>query len=286
MVVWFFSIALLGAVNITKTPEILWALNPWHAIHFLATNGLPTNLAVLGSIILVVTGGEALFADMGHFGRKPIQVAWLNAVYPSLMLNYLGQGAYLLSGKEVVQQNLFYSMVPESLLYPMVALATTSTIIASQALITGAFSLTAQANAMNLLPRFRTHHTSSHQQGQIYLPFVNWTLLAGCLYLVYSRGSSSNLAAAYGLAVSGVMLVTSLAMCFISRTEWGWSPLKVGLTFGLFSAIDSAFLDCQQSEIHARRLSALPHRHFPLLHNDHMAQRPIRCGKCLCQFHH
>ena len=242
MVLWFFSIGALGLVNVLDTPQILWALNPWHAIHFLATNGLPTNLAVLGSIILVVTGGEALFADMGHFGRKPIQVAWLNVVYPCLVMSYLGQGAYLLSGKEVIQKNLFYSMVPESLLYPMVGLATVATVIASQALITGAFSLTAQANALGLLPRVRTHHTSSHQQGQIYLPFVNWTLLGGCLYLVYSRGSSSNLAAAYGLAVSGVMLVTSLAMCFISHKEWGWSIWKVGLIFGTFSLIDSCFL--------------------------------------------
>ncbi|MBX9652068.1 KUP/HAK/KT family potassium transporter [bacterium] len=242
MVMWFCSIGILGAMQILKTPSILWALNPWHAMHFLSTNPLHTNLEVLGSIILVVTGGEALFADMGHFGRKPIQVAWLNVVYPFLMLNYLGQGAYLLSGQTVIQKNLFYSMVPESLLYPMVGLATAATVIASQALITGAYSLTAQANALGLLPRFRTHHTSSHQQGQIYLPFVNWSLLAGCLYLVFSRGSSSNLAAAYGLAVSGVMLVTSLAMCFISHKEWGWSPLKVALTFGLFSIIDSAFL--------------------------------------------
>lgn len=244
MVLWFSSIGAMGAHRLAETPEILWAINPYYAITFLVNNDLHTNLMVLGSVMLVVTGGEALYADMGHFGRRPIQVGWMILVYPTLLLNYLGQGAYLHSGQEILQNNVFYSMAPSWTLYPIVVLATAATIIASQALITGAFSMTAQANALGLLPRFRTLYTSSRQQGQIYLPFVNRFLLIGCLYLVlvFSEGRSTNLAGAYGLAVAGVMLVTSLAMGFVARQEWGWSIRKVALIFGLFAALDAVFL--------------------------------------------
>jgi KUP system potassium uptake protein len=179
-------------------------------------------VAVLGSVLLAVTGCEALFADLGHFGIKPIQVTWFSLVYPSLLLNYLGQGAYVMGMGPVEGGHVFFALFPHWALLPLVGIATVATVVASQALISGAFSLTRQAIAFGLFPRLQIVHTSRTHEGQIYVPVVNRALLVSCVFLVVSFGSSSRLAAAYGFAVSGVMLVTSLAMLVIATRVWGW----------------------------------------------------------------
>lgn len=240
IIVWFFSIAGLGLMQIIKNPQIFQAFNPLFAIKFLLNHSLKENLLVLGSVMLVVTGGEAMYADMGHFGRRPIRLSWFFIVFPALILNYLGQGAYLLSGEKIVFGNIFYSLVPTAFLVPMVILATMATVIASQALISGAFSLTTQAMAFDLLPFMKVSHTNHEHQGQIYLSVVNWALYIGTVILVLIFKSSANLAGAYGLAVSGVMLMTTIGMYFISRSYWHWSKMKAGLLFlplGLFESI-------------------------------------------------
>ncbi len=241
LVVWFLTIAALGARQIVVHPEIISALNPLWGLRFLHTAGIRMSLLVLGSVVLTVTGGEALYADMGHFGRLPIRISWFAIVFPSLLLNYLGQGAFLMSGAPVVKSNLFFSMVPHAMVLPMVVLATLATIIASQALISGAFSLASQGIGLGLFPRMRIVHTHHAHEGQIYVPFVNWALLCGCILLVLTFGSSSALAAAYGLAESGVMVATSMAMLPFARLAWKWS-LPALLLFVAFGAIDSSFL--------------------------------------------
>ncbi|MGB5048313.1 MAG: KUP/HAK/KT family potassium transporter, partial [Caldilineaceae bacterium] len=198
--VWFVVLALLGLRWIVREPAILAAINPLHGIQFFIRNGTPGFL-VLGSVFLVVTGGEALYADMGHFGSAPIRLAWFAIVLPALLLNYFGQGALLLANPAAVE-NPFYRMTPEWALYPIVILATMAAIIASQALITGAFSLTMQAVQLGYLPRVAIRHTSPHEPGQIYIPAINWVLMVACLSLVLAFGSSTNLAAAYGVAVT------------------------------------------------------------------------------------
>lgn len=240
--IWFIVIAVLGTKQITETGEILKAFNPMYGFNFLRFNGWHTSLLVLGAVMLVITGGEALYADMGHFGKKPIRYSWFFLVYPALMLNYLGQGAYLLSGKTVIHGNIFYSMIPDFALYPMVILATCATVIASQALISGAFSLATQAMALRLFPRFKITHTHYEHAGQIYLRFINWMLYIGCVLLVIGFGSSNALASAYGFAVSGVMFITSLVMIGISRFCWNWHPIKITAIFGSLAVIDAAFL--------------------------------------------
>jgi KUP system potassium uptake protein len=244
MMVWFIVIGYLGVVQVWLHPQILYAFNPFEGIRFIYSIGIFKTMAVLGSVVLVITGGEALFADIGHFGIKPVRISWLAIVFPALILNYLGQGAFLLGrlGSEPV--NIFFGMVPAQLLYPMVILATFATIIASQALITGVFSLFAQGMQIGLLPRLRIKHTNSKQGGQIYISTVNWVLYAACVELVLVFKSSTALAAAYGLAVSGVMLSTSLAMIFISTERWGWRKIYAYLFFGGFALIDSTFLFC------------------------------------------
>ena len=192
--------------------------------------------------MLVVTGGEAMYADVGHFGARPIRVSWFAVVYPALLLNYLGQGAYLLTGEPVAGGKLFYNLVPPSLLFPMVLLATVATVIASQALISGAFSLVSQAIRLGLFPRLNLLHTHERHAGQIYVPFVNWSLFVGCILLVATFGSSSALGAAYGLAVSGVMVITSIAMFRIARIYWKWGPAETGLVWGALLAVNAAFL--------------------------------------------
>jgi KUP system potassium uptake protein len=241
LIIWFLTIAALGARQILGHPEIVHALNPMWGLRFLHTAGIRVSLLVLGSVVLTVTGGEALYADMGHFGKRPIRLSWFGIVFPSLLLNYLGQGAFLLSGAKVQNNNLFFSMVPHAMVVPMVILATLATIIASQALISGAFSLASQGIALGLFPRLKVVHTHHAHEGQIYVPFVNWALFAGCILLVVSFGSSSALAAAYGLAESGVMVATSMAMLPFARLAWKWSIPALGL-FVLFGVIDSSFL--------------------------------------------
>lgn len=242
LVVWFAVIAGLGAWQISLRPEILAAFNPIYGFEFLGHAGLFEALLVLGALMLVVTGGEAMYADVGHFGARPIRVSWFAVVFPALLLNYLGQGAYLLTGEPVAGGKLFYNLVPPSLLLPMVLLATAATVIASQALISGAFSLAAQAIRLGLFPRLHLLHTHERHAGQIYVPFVNWSLFIGCVLLVATFGSSSALGAAYGLAVAGVMVITSIAMFQIARLYWKWRPAAIGLVWGLLLAVNAAFL--------------------------------------------
>jgi KUP system potassium uptake protein len=235
-------IAALGIVQIAKYPQIIGALSPTHAVTFLMENPWP-GFKVLGSVVLVVTGGEALYADMGHFGRQPIRIAWFAVVLPCLLLNYLGQGAYLLqSGAQHTKDlNLFYALCPEWALYPMVGLATAAAIIASQALISGAYSLTMQAIQLGYVPRLSIAHTSEHERGQIYMPQVNWILMIGCLLLVVGFGSSERLAGVYGVAVTFTMLTTTLLLYYAARRQWGWPAWKASLLCGFLFAIELPF---------------------------------------------
>lgn len=242
IMVWFIVIGILGAWQIMKSPGIFWALNPIYAWIFMEKIGLGATFAVLGAVMLVVTGGEALYADMGHVGRRPIRFSWMAIVFPALLLNYFGQGAYLLSGGNVAHENIFFSLVPRDLLYPMVLLATLATIIASQALITGTFSLVAQAMALDVSPKFKIVHTSRANEQQIYLPAINWMLCIGCVVLVIEFRTSHNLGSAYGFSVAGVMLVTSVALLLVSRRIWKWSWFKSTAIFGTFAVIDAVFL--------------------------------------------
>jgi KUP system potassium uptake protein len=241
ILLWMLCIALLGLNQIIHTPQIFAAFNPMYAFKFIGQAKVYDSLLVLGSLILVVTGGEALFADMGHFGKKPIRLSWLTVVYPSLLLNYMGQGAYLLTHPAPANGNIFYSLVPHSLLLPVVVLATLATVIASQALISGVFSLTAQGIGLGFLPRLRVLQTHIHHEGQIYVPFINWSLLLGCVILVVTFESSTNLASAYGLAVASDMLITSLAMVLIAKDLWRWSWLKALSIFIPLIIVDLIF---------------------------------------------
>jgi len=242
IVVWFLSLSLLGVSQIINHPEIFLALNPIQAIQFILNNDLHLLLLVLGSVILVVTGGEALYADMGHFGKKSIRLSWFGLVFPALIINYLGQGAFLLSDQPLINHNVFYSMVPTWGLIPMVILATLATIIASQALITGAFSLITQGIHLGYIPRMKIIHTHQEHAGQIYVPFVNFCLLIGCLLLVILFQTSSNLASAYGLAVAYVMFVTTLSIFLVARHLWQWSLIKTSLVFIPLLIIDLSLL--------------------------------------------
>jgi KUP system potassium uptake protein len=222
MMVWFATLAVLGLRYIIEYPEIISSINPVNAVRYFTHEPLKAFLS-LGSIFLVVTGGEALYADMGHFGRKPIMWGWYGMVLPSLVLNYLGQSAFLLANPEVVEQKFFFLMAPEMLRLPLVLLATAATVIASQALISGVFSLTAQAVQLDYLPRIEIRHTSQQHIGQIYVPLVNWVLMVVCIGLVLGFRSSSNLAAAYGIAVTMTMAITTLIFFKVLVDRWGWS---------------------------------------------------------------
>jgi len=239
VIVWFAAIAALGAIAIARHPAVLSAVWPGHAVAYFAKNGL-RGAAVLGSVVLCVTGGEALYADMGHFGRGPIRRAWLLLVLPALLASYFGQGAYLLTPGEH-SENTFFGIVPHALRYPMVLLATLATVIASQALISGAFSLARQAVQLGLMPRVTIRHTSGETEGQIYVPEVNWLLMVACVGLVLSFRQSSNLAAAYGIAVTGNMALTSLLYFKVVRTRFGWSLPVAGGLLATFLATDLAF---------------------------------------------
>ncbi|TMJ26975.1 MAG: potassium transporter Kup [Alphaproteobacteria bacterium] len=234
--VWFVVLLVLGLIEIVKAPAILLALSPLQAIDFCLRHGFVAFVA-LGAVTLAVTGAEALYADMGHFGRKPIRLAWLCVVLPSLLANYYGQGALLLSDPGAME-NPFFRLAPAWMLYPLVALATAATVIASQATISGAFSMAQQAALLGLSPRVRIEHTSASEFGQIYVPAINWMQLAGVVALVLSFKSSTNLAAAYGIAVTGTMLVTTLLVFVLAVRTWKWSwPLAV-VVLGSFMAVD------------------------------------------------
>ena len=238
-VVWFAVIAVLGVVQIATQPEILWAISPHYAVMFMWDNP-GTTFIILGAVVLCVTGGEALYADMGHFGKKPIRLAWFSIVMPSLTLNYFGQGALLLNNPEAVQ-NPFYMMAPEWALIPLVGLATLATVIASQALITGAFSVTKQVIQLGYLPRLQVLHTSVKELGQIYIPFVNWGLFVLIVLAVALFKSSSNLAAAYGIAVCTDMLITTILTFYVIRYSWNLPlALCIGAT-SFFFVVDFAF---------------------------------------------
>lgn len=239
-VVWFFAIALLGVVQIVKNPSILLALNPYYAIKFMVASP-GTTFIILGAIVLCVTGAEALYADMGHFGKKPIRIAWFSVVMPALTLNYLGQGALLLSNPAAVQ-NPFYLMMPAWALLPMVILATMATVIASQALISGAFSATKQIIQLGYLPRLHMLHTSIKETGQIYIPFINWALFVAIALAVVFFKTSDALATAYGIAVTANMLITTILTFYVVRYGWKY-PLLLCLTAtSVFFVIDVAFL--------------------------------------------
>jgi KUP system potassium uptake protein len=236
---WFACISILGISHIVDDPEILWAINPYYALRFIWFNPLITFI-ILGAVVLCVTGGEALYADMGHFGKKPIRLAWFTIVMPALTLNYFGQGALLLQNPQAVK-NPFFMMAPDWALVPLVALATMATVIASQALISGAFSVTKQVIQLGYLPRLQVQHTSVKDTGQIYLPFVNWGLFVAIVLAVIMFKSSSNLAAAYGIAVCTDMLITTILTFFVIRYGWNYPlALCLGAT-GFFFVVDFAF---------------------------------------------
>jgi len=240
MVLWFLTIGVLGARQIVRQPLVLAAMNPLHAVRFFIDSS-GSAFTVLGAVILCIAGGEALYADMGHFGRKPIVLAWYALVLPALVLNYFGQGAFLLSGGKP-EPSAFYAMVPHALLVPMIALSAAATVIASQALISGAYSLTQQAVQLGFFPRVKIVHTSAGHMGQIYVPQVNWMLMVACVALVITFKTADSLAAAYGLAVTGTMSVTTLAYFLVLTRTWRWPLYKALPLCGMFMIMDLTFL--------------------------------------------
>ncbi len=241
MLAWFIVIGIAGARGITHAPEVLAAVDPRHAIRFFADHGVHGFL-LLGSVILAVTGGEALYADMGHFGRRPIRVAWFTIALPGLLLNYFGQGAILLTEPAGTVTNPFYALAPGPTLIPMLVLATMAAVIASQALISGVFSLTRQAMQLGFWPRMTVVHTSTHAEGQIYIPEMNWLLMVACVVLVLEFRTSTALAAAYGIAVAGTMAITSILFYLVAVRRWHWKQLHAVPHLVFFLAIDLAFL--------------------------------------------
>ena len=239
MVAWFTVLGLLGLLHIAQSPQVLWALNPLHAFHFLA-DAPGVAFFALGSVVLAVTGGEALYTDMGHFGKYPIRLTWFGFVLPALVLNYFGQGAMLLGNPEAIA-NPFFLLAPNWALIPMVLLATAATVIASQAVISGAFSVASQSVQMGFLPRMEIYQTSDQAQGQIYVPLTNWSLYLCVVFLVLTFQSSSNLAAAYGIAVTGTMMIDTLLIAFMLVLAWKWSKWLVILTIGTFFLVDFAY---------------------------------------------
>jgi KUP system potassium uptake protein len=239
MIVWFSVLGLLGIIHIVDEPGVFRAINPWYGLEFFAHNGFKGFLA-LGSVFLVVTGGEALYADMGHFGRRPIEIGWFGLVLPGLLLNYFGQGALLLSEPDAIE-NPFYRLVPEAFVIPLVVLATLATVIASQALISGAFSLTRQAVQLGYSPRVKIVHTSHSAAGQIYIPAVNWLLMVACIGLVVGFRSSGSLAAAYGVAVTLTMIITTVLFAVVARERFRWARSSVAALCGAFLVVDLAF---------------------------------------------
>ncbi|MBU0556988.1 MAG: potassium transporter Kup [Alphaproteobacteria bacterium] len=252
MLVYFATLAGLGVMHIATDPTILLALNPWYAFQFFLIDKWLAFLA-LGSVVLAVTGAEALYADMGHFGRNPIRVSWLFFVLPGLMLNYLGQGAFILSlpADEVQEaiRNPFFLLAPEDLRLPLVLLAILATIIASQAVITGAFSLTQQAIQLGFIPRLKIKHTSASAQGQIYIPVINWALMIMVILLVLSFRSSSNLAAAYGIAVTGAMFIDTCLLVVLLLSLWKWNRLLAYGALAIFFIVDIAYFAANLTKV-------------------------------------
>ncbi|MFN8572950.1 MAG: potassium transporter Kup [Gemmatimonadaceae bacterium] len=247
MLVWFFAIAILGSVEIAREPRILFAVNPWYAMRFFVDHGTHA-FVLLGAVVLAVTGAEALYADMGHFGKKPIRRAWFGLVFPALLLNYFGQGGLLLRLPEAAE-NPFYLLAPRLLLYPLITIATLAAIIASQALISGAFSLTQQSVQLGYTPRVTIVHTSKSEAGQIYIPEVNTALMLGTLLVVLGFKNSSALGAAYGIAVTGTMAITTILFYVVARERWHWSTLHAGGLAVLFLTVDLAFFGANAIKI-------------------------------------
>ncbi len=247
MVIWFLLLGFLGLRQIIEYPEILKAINPLYAIEFFIDH---KNFAfiVLSSVVLVLTGGEALYADMGHFGRKAIRLAWYFVAFPGLLLNYMGQGALLLQNPEAIS-NPFYLLAPQNMIVVLVVFSAVATVIASQALISGVFSITKQAVQLGFCPRMSIVHTSSREIGQIYIPFINWCLLAGVIWLVLSFKSTTELAAAYGIAVTGTMLITTFIAYNVARDLWKWKAFTAIAVFGTFGVIDLAFFTTNIAKI-------------------------------------
>ncbi len=247
MLLWFGTLAVLGIFGIAHNVTILHALNPFYAVEFFMLQPMIAYIS-LGAVVLAVTGAEALYADMGHFGRRPVTLAWYGFVLPALLLNYFGQGALILHDANAIK-NPFYLLAPGWALFPLIGLATMATVIASQAVITGAFSISRQALQLGYLPRMHIQHTSESTQGQVYMPRVNWSLMIAVMALVVSFGSSGNLAAAYGIAVTGNMIMTTLLATVVFTEIWRWSKLKTGLLVVIFLTVDLAFFSASLLKI-------------------------------------
>jgi KUP system potassium uptake protein len=247
MLLWFITLAALGLASILRRPEVLVAVNPAFAVDFLLGNGW-IGFLILGAVFLVVTGGEALYADMGHFGRFPIRLAWFSLVLPALLLNYFGQGALVLKNPNIAAEP-FYHLAPSWAIYPLIVLATVSTVIASQAVISGAFSLTRQAVQLGLCPRLTIIQTSPDMIGQVYVPAVNWLLMISTMALVLGFGSSAKLAGAYGVAITSTMVITTVLAFFVMRGRWGWNPVIAGITAASFLMVDLLFLSANLTKI-------------------------------------
>ena len=247
MLVYFAVIATLGCISFLKTPEVLWALSPHYAFQFFALDPLRAFLA-LGSVVLAVTGAEALYADMGHFGRKPIRLSWLWFVLPALMMNYMGQGALLIRDGQAAIESPFYFLAPDAFQLPLVVLATAAAIIASQAVISGAFSVTQQAIQLGFVPRLKIDHTSAATAGQIYIPLVNWLLMTAVILLVLFFQTSSNLTAAYGIAVTGAMTIDTCLLAVVLFRLWNWKPIYAVPLLSLFFLVDGAYLAAEPDQ--------------------------------------
>jgi KUP system potassium uptake protein len=248
MLIYFAVIATLGTLSIVQSPEVLQALSPWHAVQFFLRDPLPAFLA-LGSVVLAVTGAEALYADMGHFGRNPIRISWLFFVLPALILNYMGQGALLMREGQHALVSPFYNLAPESLQLPLVILATMAAIIASQAVISGAFSVTQQAIQLGFIPRLRIEHTSASTAGQIYIPMINWALMIMVILLVLFFQTSSNLTAAYGIAVTGAMFIDNCLLAAVLSVLWKWKRRYAWPLLAVFFTVDLAYLSANMTKI-------------------------------------
>ncbi|HMV71355.1 MAG TPA: potassium transporter Kup [Pseudomonadales bacterium] len=247
MLFWFATLALIGLWNVAEHPSVLIAISPWYALHFFSASPLTAFLA-LGAVVLAITGGEALYADMGHFGRRPIKAAWLYFVFPALYINYLGQGARILAEPAAIL-NPFFMSAPETLIYPLVTLATIAAIIASQSVISGAFSMTSQAIQLGYAPRIRIRYTSAREKGQIYIPNINWLLLIAVLSLVLMFRTSSDLASAYGIAVTMTMMIDTMLAFVVVRALWGWSWWLAVLFLAFFVSVDFAFFSANAVKI-------------------------------------